>query len=403
MKIKKIIIWAITYLVITTIGVVIYKKYFIKEERMPYRTENPNRRTIRRVIDTTGLMTITEKIKIGSLVSGIVKKLYADENEWVTKGKLLAEVDTGVDDANVKEAKGALLRAESDYIYYKRHLDRKKPLYASGQISKDEFDQAERNYLNSKGSYEIAKAQLYKADRYYKNTRITAPQDGIIIYRGVSEGERVTTDLDATILFAIAKDITKMEASLEIDESDIGQIADKQIVKFTVDPFPNRNFISRIKEISYSPKRKGGDLFYEAIIPIDNSEKIFRPGLSVDAKIFVAKVEDALAITSQAFMISSEVLKEIASDLGYSFNPIEEEELMQRRRGSPKETFQTVWVVGENGEPNSFIEKIVTTNLTDDIYYEITSGLTEEDDVVVELEESGYLEEIYKKAFGAKF
>ena len=42
---------------------------------------------------------------------------------------------------------------------------------------------------------------------------------------------RITTDLDATVLFIIAKDITKMEALLDIDESDIGDVKKGQKVK----------------------------------------------------------------------------------------------------------------------------------------------------------------------------
>lgn len=402
MKIKKIIYLAMIYLALSITGTIVYKKFFRKEKKLPYITENPEKRTIKRIIDTTGKISVAKKVKIGSLVTGTVKKLYADENEWVTKGKLLAEIDTGRDDADVVEAQGTLLRAKADYQYYENHFKRQRPLYLSGQLSKDAFEQIEKDYLNSKGYYKIAQAQLYKAERDFQSTKIVAPRDGVIIYRGVSEGERVTTDLDATILFSIAKDITKMEASLEIDEGDVGQIKDGQNVKFSVDSFPGKVFRTTIKEVSYSPKRKNGDSYYEAVIPVDNSEKLLRPGFSVDAKIFIAKVKDALSITSQAFMISPKVLEEIAKDLNYSFNSVDEEEL-KRLRKKTQDMLQTVWVVQRNGEAHSFVEKIVTTNITDDIHYEITSGLSEDDDVIVEIEESGYLEEIYKKAFGARF
>jgi HlyD family secretion protein len=399
---KKIVIAIISYLSLSIFGAIIYKKYFKKPQALPFTTENPERRTIRRIIDTTGKISIAKKIKIGSLVTGTLKKLYAKENEWVKKGQLLAEIDTGKDDADVREAEGSVEQTRADYNYYQAHYPRQKVLYQSGQLAKDAFESIERDYHKSKGAYLSAQAQLYKANRSFQDTKIFAPQDGIIIEVGISEGERVTTDLDATILFSIAKDITKMEAYLEIDESNVGDLKIGQKVKFTVDSFPNKKFKSVVKEIAYSPTKSGSNIYYEAIIDIDNREKLLRPGFTVNAKISIAKVKEALAITSHAFMISPKILKEIAAQLGYGFNPIKKEEFKLKEK-STSEFVQTAWVVQENGEPQSFVEKIVTTNITDDIYYEVTSGLNENDNVIVDVEEENYLEKVYKKAFASRF
>ena len=399
---KKIIIAILSYFFLSLIGIITYKKFFKKPQSLPFSTERPERLTIKRIIETTGKISIAEKIKIGSLVAGTVKNLYAKENEWVKKGQLLAEIDTGKDDGDVREAEGTVEQTKADYNYYQAHYPRQKILYQSGQLAKDAFESIERDFHKSKGAYLSAQAQLYKAKRSYQDTRIYAPQDGVIIEVGISEGERVTTDLDATILFSIAKDITKMEAYLEIDESNIGDVKVGQKVRFSVDAFPNKKFKTFLKEIGYSPTRSGGNIYYEATIDIDNSQKLLRPGLTVNAKISIAKVKDALAITSHAFMISPKILKEIARQQGYGFNPITKEEFKLKEKAT-EHLVQTVWVVQANGEPQSFVEKIVTTNITDDIYYEVTSGLNETDNVIIDVEEENYLEKVYKKAFAAKF
>ncbi len=402
MKQKKILTLSISILIIITLSFFAYNKLIKKSISLPYRTEKPIKKTIKRIIETTGTIRIAKKIKIGSLITGIIKKLYADENEFVKRGQLLAEIETGKDDADVRQEVGNLEKATANYNYYKNYFERQKEIYKAGQLSKNEFDNVEKDFLKYKGEFITAKAKLDKAKQEFDNRKIYAPQDGIIIKVGIAQGERVTTDLNATVLFEIAKDISKMEATLEVDESDIGHVKFNQKVKFTVDSYPQKIFKTKINQISYSPKTKNGKTYYRAIVPVDNSENIFRPGLSIESKIYVAKSKDALAITAQAFMISSKVLKEIALDKKYGFNPIDKGEIKELEKES-NFPVKTVWVVQKNGTPHNFTEKIVTTNLTDDIYYEIKSGLTEADNVIVDIEESNYMEEILKKAYRSKF
>jgi HlyD family secretion protein len=380
---------------------IIYKKFLYKPKKLPYKIENPERRTIKQIIESMGTMRVSEKVKIGSLVTGIIKDLPVKENEWVKKGQFLAEIDTGRDDADVRRAEGSLITAKAKYEYQKNYLGRQRHLYEKNQISLDEFEQVQRDYQTYKGDVLTAQATFDKAKQDFDNRKFFATQDGIVIRVGIAQGERVTTDLQATILFEIAQDITKMEVFLEVDEVSIGNIKAGQKVEFTVDAFPHRTFKTSIGEIGYSSKTKNGNIYYKVVIPVDNSEKILRPGMSVNAKIYVAKAENVLAVTAKAFMISSKVLKEIAKNLNYSFQPADKKEVKKmKKKGIPTET---VWVVQKKYGKYGFVERIVTTKVNDDIYFEIKSGLSEKDDVIVDIKESIYLEKILKKAYKDRF
>lgn len=398
MKLKNFLSIIVAVLIFFFSTFLIYKKLFYKQPTLPYITQRPERRTIKKEIDALGKIHIAEKIKIGALVTGTLKKLYVEENDEVKKGQLLAEIETGKDDSDVREELGNLQRAKAQLNYQKNYYDRQKPLFISGQLSKNEFDQIEQILASLRGDVVAAQARYDRAKLAYDNAKIYSPQDGIITSIGIAEGERVTTDFNATILFEIAKDVSKMEGYLEVDESNVGYIKKGQKVKFTVDTIPNEVFKSSIKQISYSPKQRNEVLYYKAIIPIDNSQNRFRPGLSINAKISVAKAKKALALSSQAFMISSKILTEIANNLCYSINPVDKKELKKREQSSVV-PLQTVWIASNNGKTKSFIEKIITTNITDDVHFEVTSGLSETDNVIVEIEESDYMDEVYKKAF----
>jgi len=319
-------------------GYFLYKQFGMQDASLPYETKRPERRTIKRIIDTTGRLDVAEKSKIGSLVAGTIKKLYVAENEWVKQGQQLALIETGKEDTDVRQAEGALERTQAEYHYLKNNYERQKVIYQAGQLSQDEFESIERDYLAKKGDLLQAKALFEKAERDYANINVLAPHPGMIIRVGVTEGQRITTDLDATVLFEIARDITKMEANLEVDESNIGHVQRKQKVEFTVESFPNKIFYTAVSEIAYSPKAKGGDLYYKTVVPVDNRQKLLRPGLGVEAKIFIAQAESALAISSKAFMISSKVLKEIAKSLGYSFHPVDEKAYAKQEKNIRKIT-----------------------------------------------------------------
>lgn len=397
MKLKNLLLWLVVILATSGITLVIYKKIVGKPNQQLFKTVHPSKRTIAKTIDTSGKLNVAERIKIGSLVTGTLKKLYAEENEYVEKGKLLAEIDTGKSDTEVREAKGLLERASAALTYEKERFKRQKALYKSKQLSTEEFEKSTKDIKTVEANLHIAKAAYDKKKQEYDNTKIYAPDSGIIINVGVSEGERVTTDLNATVLFQIAKDITKMEAGLEIDEVDVGYVKKGQKVKFTIDTFPNKQYKTIIHSIGYSPKTKSGTQYYKATIFVDNSEKLLRPGLSINAKIAVAKQKNALTLPSQVFMINSKVLKEIAKVLKYSFKPCDRPLIKMEKKKSDK--LQVVWVK----QGNSFIEKPIKTNITDDIFYQIVDGISEKDEVVVDIEETNQMEEIMKKAFGAKF
>ncbi len=396
MKIKKIITLFSVLIVIVYLTHLAYKKFFIPEKKELYKTEFPQKRNIYQVIYATGKLEIKDNIKIGSLVAGTIKKIFVKENEKVKKGQLLATIDNGKEDTQVRKKEGELKKAKLELEYQNKYYNRQKQLFSQNQISKDFFEQIKRDLEKFKADVKIKKAELEVEQIEFKNTRALAPDDGIIISVGITKGMKITTDLDATVLFEIAKDVTKMEAKLDIDESDIGQIIKGQKVKFTVGTYLDKVFKGLITDVSYSPQFKNGILSYKATVHIDNKDQMLRPGMTINAKINVAKCIDCLAITSQAFQINSKILKKIAKKLKFNFIPIQKnrkKELQKNNKGHY--SIKYVWVV----QGQSFVEKAIKVNITDDNYFEIKTGMTGNDKVIVDVIEEDEMESLYRKMF----
>jgi HlyD family secretion protein len=396
MKIKKIIIFLLTLATIAFTSKFIVNKFFKKAPPIPYKTTTIHSRDIYQIISATGQLDIKDTMKIGSLIGGTVKEILVKENDKVKKGQLLALIDNGKDDTDVKRALGELKNFQAELNYQEEYYKRQLELFKSNQISKDFFEQVTKNLEQSKANVISAKATLRKYEIEYNNTKIIAPKNGIVTAVGISEGQRVTTDLDATILFKIAKDLTKMEAELNIDESDIGQVKKNQKVKFNVSSYPDKIFSGFITSVSFSPKISNGVLSYSAYICVENKRMLLRPGMTINAEIKVAKSKKCNALTTQAFQISSNLIQAAAKKLNYKIITIKKDIKKTLEAECQKhEAVKTIWTA----DNKNFREKAIIVGITDDNYFEIKKGLCSEDNIIIDIEEDDDLKKVYAKIF----
>ncbi|MFC1894886.1 efflux RND transporter periplasmic adaptor subunit [Candidatus Dependentiae bacterium] len=375
---------------------IIYKKIFVPPIKKLYLVERPQKRTIHQEIRATGTLEIKDHIKVGSLISGTIKQIYVQENEIVNKGQLLVLIDNGKGDTDVKNAFGEVEYTQANLEYQKKYFNRQKQLFQYGQISKDSFEKITRDYKLQKARLKSKQALLQKAEIDFNNTKILAPVDGIIISIGITKGMRITTDLDATVLFVIAKDVTKMEAILDIDESDIGQIKKGQKVKFTVSAYLDRIFQGKISDVSYSPLFKNNILSYKAKVIVDDPEKLLRPGMTINANIKVSKCKDSYSISALAFQINKSVLEVISKTVNFSFKQIDKKRKKEiELNNQTPYSIKYVWVV----DGKNFIEKPIKTHITNEQYFQIKNGISNNDNIIIDVEEPDEMDKLYKNIF----
>jgi len=393
MKYKKI------FLLLTIIGIVAigsfftYEIFFRKKQQELYTAQLVEKRTIAQVIKATGYLRPVDMMNIGSLVAGIIHKMHVEENATVKKGQLLVEVDDGKDDTEVREAQAALDRVQALATYQKVFFKRQQALYKDNHISLDRFEQVERDLRLAQADVDRTQATYDKVKRNYDNKWITSPDDGLVINKTGSEGETVTLSSPPTIIYTIAKDITNMEAKINIDESVVGDLTVGMTAEFTLDTYPHQLFSGTISDISNAAIIIGGATNYIATIPIDNSEQLFRPTMHIDAEIAVTKKEGVIAIPGYAFALNRTILKLIAKGLGYQFNEIDEEQREELRK---KSRTKTIWVEKEN----AFIEKIITIGISDSAYFEVISGLKATETIIIDTVEPDIMEQFFKRLFG---
>ena len=200
-------------------------------------------------VTATGTIEPVTEVQVGTQVSGIIDKLYADYNSVVKEGQLIAEMDKVTLESDLASAKASYQGSEAEYEYQKKNYERNVRLHEKGLVSDTDFELAEYNYRMSESAYNSSKAALAKAERNLGYATITSPIDGVVIDRAVEEGQTVAAGFETPTLFTIAADLTKMQVVADVDEADIGGVANGQRVTFTVDAFPDDVFEGRVEQI----------------------------------------------------------------------------------------------------------------------------------------------------------
>lgn len=244
-------------------------------------------------VNATGTLRAIAQVNLQAQVMGVVKKLRVKEGDQVRRGDTLLELDR-----QTYEAQLVLARAQFNQTRL-RH-NRVESLFARGLIALEQFEA-------SKTAYEVAEAQYLQAQDQFDKTVICAPISGLITQVNIKEGETAiigTMNYAGTVLLVIA-DLSRMEALVEVDETDVMAIKPGQSAAITVDALPDTTFTGRVIRVGYMPVQKlltaeQTATNFEVEIIIDSSTASLRPGMTAHAEIITARLDSVLIVPIQA-------------------------------------------------------------------------------------------------------
>lgn len=279
-----------------------------------YVTAEARRGGLTVVVTATGSVQPTKKVDVSSELSGTVRKVLVDYNSPVKAGQALAELDTDklkatLDSSRAKleTAKAKVTEAEATVIEKQRDLMRKRTLAQKQITSTHDLDVAQAAHDRSLASLSSARADVgvAEADLKLNETNlakacICSPISGVVLKRNVDPGQTVASSLQAPVLFSIAEDLRQMELQVDVDEADVGKVLVGQRATFSVDAFADRRFPASIRDVRYASETIQGVVTYKAVLDIDNSELLLRPGMTATAEIRVLEIADVLLVPNAA-------------------------------------------------------------------------------------------------------
>ena len=269
-----------------------------KDEK--YKTDPVTRGTITMTVTATGTLSAVTTVQIGSQVSGVIARLYADFNSRVKKGQLLAELDPTPFEAQVEQRQADLTKAKVEAANAKITYDRQRRLVGSGLAAQADLDAARAQYEAAEAQVKQAEAALSQAQTNLHYTKIISPIDGVVVDRQYDVGQTVAASFQAPTLFSIAQDLTKMQVQADVDQSDIGRVAVGQLARFTVDAYPDEEFRGRISQIRLNASVNQNVVSYPVIIEVPNPDEKLRPKMTANVTIDVAQVQNVLRIANAA-------------------------------------------------------------------------------------------------------
>jgi len=304
---------------ILCISAIVYFKMkpSLNAKKLAYTYTVLKKGNIEAIVSSTGALEAINTVEVGTQISGTIKKIYVDYNDKVKAGQLLAEMDLNLLNTNLSSAQANLAVSEAQLNHARVEFERDTKLYKLNII-------AEKEYQNSKYIFEQAESAKKAALAAVKNIQvtinyahITSPINGTVTERSVEEGQTVAASFATPRMFIIAEDLSKMQILADVDESDIGYIADGMKARFTVQTYPEKAFIGQVSQIRMQPIKINNVVNYQVVIDVDNSEGFLLPGMTASIAFIIDVANNVMLINNSAFRFrpSEAMLEEIKPKL----------------------------------------------------------------------------------------
>jgi HlyD family secretion protein len=287
------------------------------------------------VISATGTVEPEEVVDIGAQVAGRILSFGKDKNgktvdygSVVEEGTVLARIDDALYAADVASTKATLAQNKAGVQYAEANLEqlkaklyqaqrdwaRAQKLGPSDALSQADYDAAQSAYETAKANVEVGKAAIVQAKKAVEQSEaalqrtqqnlsyctIVSPVKGVIVDRRVNIGQTVVASLNAPSLFLIAKDLTRIQVWVSVNEADIGHIRPGQPVTFTIDAYPGMVFKGEVGKVRLNATMTQNVVTYTVEVNTDNSDGKLLPYLTANVKFIVGERLGVLLVPNAA-------------------------------------------------------------------------------------------------------
>lgn len=382
------------------------------------------KRNLEAVVSASGKIQPKRSVDISANTVGRVTRVAVDEGEKVTKGQFLLQIDARTLQTAVQRSEAAVQGARSgleaarvgietaqaNLDRARRDFKRQQDLWKDELTTREALERAENDVrvreteLKARQQEAATREQQIKQEaanlesNRYELTKVTldSPIDGLVTRRNIDEGETVvvgTMNNAGTVLMTIA-DMSVVQAEIEVDETDIPNIAIGQLADVTIDAISDRRFKGHVTEIGNSPIQGAtgqsatgtqATNFKVVVVLDDQISAGLRPGFTCTADITTATRQQSLAVPIQAMTVR-ELVYDAAGHVvrepqPRSRRPSTVEPATPSRELAPgqiRKEMEGVFVI-RDGKAEFVPIKI---GIAGERYFEVLSGLNEGDRVI---------------------
>lgn len=273
----------------------------------------------------SGTIEASREVSVGAQVSGQIKRLHVALGDRVSKGQLVAEIDSTTQTNTLRnaEAQVSLLSAQrqarqAQLRQAELNYQRKQELFKLDAGSKADLDDAEATLATTSAEIVALDAQIRQAnisvDTARVNlgyTRIMAPIDGVVVAVVAEEGRTVNALQSAPTIIKLAK-LDKVQIKAQISEADVVRVKPGLPVYFTILGEPQRRYEAKLRAIEPVPESEQTDtktttatsatnaIYYNGLFDVDNPEGKLRVAMTAQVFVVLSRAEKSLVIPAAA-------------------------------------------------------------------------------------------------------
>jgi len=315
---RKLVVIVVLLLAISGAAFAI-RRYAFTTAAPNFRFVTVERGDVQATVSATGTLNAVTTINVGTQVSGQVAALFADFNDRVRKGQLLARIDSTIAQQGVADAQANLGRFRAQTAQAERDQKRNRELVVAGLVTASVAEQGEAALTVAQASERSAQIALSRAQQSLSYTPIFAPIDGVVVERNVNLGQTVASSLQAPQLFLIANDLTQMRILAQVGESDIGKIEQGQAVRFTVQALPDRPFTGTVQQVRLQSTMVDNVVNYTVVVMVENPNRELLPGMTARVDFLVKSATGVLKVSNAALRYKP--TEELLAQLGPPATP----------------------------------------------------------------------------------
>lgn len=343
-------------------GALFAAAFFIKtnnKSAIVYDTQTVITTSIERKTVVTGKVIPEDEVEIKPQIQGIIEALFVEEGDLVNTGDLLAKIKVVPNEQNLNSAEGRLANSRIVLKNAEIELNRNKDLYEKGIISKQNFDNVQLRFNQSKQDVSNAVSDLQiirsgsKGGAASANTNIRATVPGTVLEIPVEEGFQViaSNSFNAGTTIATIADLNKMIFEGKVDEAEVGKLRVGMLLEVNLGAIEDQALEAQLKFIAPKGNEEQGAVQFIIEADLFLNDSIFvRAGYSANASLVLERKDSIMAIPEALLQFD-------------------------RETEEPYVEVQT--------EDQKFERKDVEIGISDGVNVEIISGLTKEDQIKV--------------------
>jgi macrolide-specific efflux system membrane fusion protein len=319
-----------------------------------YTTATAQKMTLISSIEGTGNIELPDTASVVPSVSGEVSGLEVEVGDTVEQGQVLFTLVNPQLDVSVAEAQNAYDKAllavdvaRLDLTAAKNSLaDLYDSYHTTLQLkqSKAAVTSAELAVTAAENAVKSAEIALAQAEDDAAARTVIAPISGVVTAVSVEDGDTVGGSASGAALTITDPDV--YQAAITLAESDIGQVEVGQQAVLSFDALPDLTQMGHVTRVDTTGTNESGVVSYKVVITPDVMDGSVKGGMTVSVNIITDVARDVLAVPSAAV------------------------------KSSPQGTYVQVL---QEGQP---VNVTVEVGMSNDSYTEITSGLTEGQEII---------------------